>query len=172
MLKSLKRWSPLIIGAFMVLTVACGGGEDEAVTPFFEEDLPGRDRLIATASPLPVLDSPGDIPEGLEPVWETFAMLAREYVERESIDPEILARGAIRGLLDALDDPYTSYVTPAGFERQMESFQGDFEGITTHRTASESLWSPRFRTPRRNALESSPETSSSPSMAMIPRVGA
>jgi len=128
MLKSLKRWSPFVVGALIVLAVACGG-DDEAGTPFFEEDLPGRDRLIATASPLPVLDSPSDIPEGLEPVWETFAMIAREYVEREDIDPEILARGAIRGLLDALDDPYTSYVTPTGFERQLESFQGDFEGI-------------------------------------------
>ena len=129
MLKSLKRWSAFAIGAIMVLAVACGGGDDEAGTPFFEEDLPGRDRLIATASPLPVLDSPADIPDGLEPVWETFAMLAREYVERENIDPEILARGAIRGLLEALEDPYTSYVTPQGFERQIESFQGDFEGI-------------------------------------------
>jgi carboxyl-terminal processing protease len=128
MLKSLKRWSPFVVGALIVLAVACGG-DDEAGTPFFEEDLPGRDRLIATASPLLVLDSPSDIPEGLEPVWETFAMIAREYVEREDIDPEILARGAIRGLLDALDDPYTSYVTPTGFERQLESFQGDFEGI-------------------------------------------
>jgi len=130
MLKSLRRWSPLIIGAFMVLAVACSrGGDGENTSPVDDGELPGRDRLIATASPLPVLDTPGDIPEGLEPVWETFAMIAREYVERENIDPEILARGAIRGLLDALDDPYTSYVTPEGFERQLESFQGDFEGI-------------------------------------------
>jgi carboxyl-terminal processing protease len=130
MLKSLKRWSPFVLGSFMVLAVACSSsGDGESTSPVDDGELPGRDRLIATASPLPLLNSPSDIPEGLEPVWETFAMIAREYVERENIDPEILARGAIRGLLDALDDPYTSYVTPEGFERQLESFQGDFEGI-------------------------------------------
>lgn len=130
MLKSLKRWSPYFVGAFMVLAVACGGGgDDDSDTPVGDDELPGRDRLVASATPLPVIDSPGDIPEGLEPVWETFAAIAREYVERENIDPETLARGAIRGMLDALDDPYTSYVTPTGFERQLESFQGDFEGI-------------------------------------------
>ena len=129
MLNSLKRWHPVIVGAFIVLVVACGFGDEESGTPFFEEDAPGRDRLIATASPLPVIDSPGDLPDGLEPIWETFAIIAREYVEREDIDPEELARGAIRGMLEALDDPYTSYVTPQGFERQLESFQGDFEGI-------------------------------------------
>ncbi|MBT3943388.1 MAG: S41 family peptidase [Chloroflexi bacterium] len=130
MLKSLKRWSPLFIGAIMVFVVACGGGgDDNAATAVVDDELPGRDRLIASATPLPVIDSPKDIPEGLDPVWETFAAIAREYVERENIDPEALARGAIRGMLDALDDPYTAYVTPTGFERQLESFQGDFEGI-------------------------------------------
>ena len=79
MLNSLKRWHPVIVGAFIVLVVACGGGDEESGTPFFEEDAPGRDRLIATASPLPVIDSPGDLPDGLEPIWETFAIIAREY---------------------------------------------------------------------------------------------
>ncbi|MBT5319830.1 MAG: S41 family peptidase [Chloroflexi bacterium] len=120
----------MFIGAIMVFVVACGGGgDDNAATAVVDDELPGRDRLIASATPLPVIDSPKDIPEGLEPVWETFAAIAREYVERENIDPEALARGAIRGMLDALDDPYTAYVTPTGFERQLESFQGDFEGI-------------------------------------------
>ncbi len=132
MLKSLKRWGPFVAGGFMVLAVACGGGGDDGeptAQAVDDGDLPGRDRLVASATPLPVIDSPDDIPEGLAPVWETFATVAREYVERDDIDPEIMARGAIRGMLDALDDPYTSYVTPAGFERQLESFQGDFEGI-------------------------------------------
>ena len=118
-----------IAGVFLVLVVACGGGDDESATPTADDALPGRGRLIATASPLPVIDSPSDIPEGLAPVWETFAAIAREYVERDNIDPQVLARGAIRGMLDALDDPYTAYVTPEGYKRQLESFQGDFEGI-------------------------------------------
>jgi len=130
MLKNIKRWSPIILGGFMALAVACSsGGDAESATPVVDDELPGGDRLIADATPLPLLDTPGGIPEGLEPVWETFAVIAREYVERENVDPEALARGAIRGMLDALDDPYTSYVTPTGLERQLESFQGDFEGI-------------------------------------------
>ena len=129
MLKNLGRWRPIIAGAFVLLAVACGSGDGESVTSTTDDELPGRGRLIATASPLPVIDSPNDIPEGLEAVWETFAAIAREYVDRDTIDPEVLARGAIRGMLNALDDPYTAYVTPEGYKRQLESFQGNFEGI-------------------------------------------
>lgn len=130
MMKNHMRLKLLIVGAFLVIAVACGSDDSgSSETPAIDEGLPGRDRLIGSATPLPVIDSPNDIPDGLEPVWETFAALAREYVDREHIDPTILGRGAIRGMLDALDDPYTSYVTPMGRERQLESFQGDFEGI-------------------------------------------
>ena len=129
MLKILGRWRPIILGAFVVLAVACGGGDGDTAAPNVDDELPGRDRLIASATPLSFIGSPDEVPEGLEAVWETFAAITREYVERDTIDPEVLARGAIRGMLDALDDPYTAYVTPEGFARQRESFQGDFQGI-------------------------------------------
>ncbi|MDA1258783.1 MAG: S41 family peptidase [Chloroflexi bacterium] len=129
MLNSFGRWRPVVAGVFVLLAVACSSGDGDTATPVADEELPGRDRLIATATALPVIDRPDDIPEGLEPVWETFAAISREYVDRSTIDPEALARGAIRGMLEALDDPYTAYVTPLGYQRQLESFQGDFEGI-------------------------------------------
>ena len=106
-MKNHMRLKLLIVGAFLVSAVACGSDDSgRSETPAIDEGLPGRDRLIGSATPLPVIDSPNDIPDGLEPVWETFAALAREYVDREHIDPTILGRCAIRGMLDALDDPY------------------------------------------------------------------
>ena len=81
MLKILVRWRPIILGAFLVLAVACGGGDGDTAAPNIDDELPGRDRLIAAATPLSVIGSPDEVPEGLEAVWETFAAITREYVE-------------------------------------------------------------------------------------------
>ncbi|MDP6783524.1 MAG: S41 family peptidase, partial [Dehalococcoidia bacterium] len=49
--------------------------------------------------------------------------------EPEKLDDTALERGAIRGMLEALDDPYTSYLDPHGYEMELASLEGKFEGI-------------------------------------------
>jgi C-terminal peptidase prc len=59
---------------------------------------------------IPQRDAP---PEGLELVEEVWQLILRDFVDREALDPDKLAQGAIRGLIEALNDPYTFTAHPA-----------------------------------------------------------
>jgi carboxyl-terminal processing protease len=54
--------------------------------------------------------------------------IGRDYLERE-IDWSKLYDGAAKGMLQALDDPYTAFFTSQGFKKFQEDFQGFFYGI-------------------------------------------
>jgi carboxyl-terminal processing protease len=45
------------------------------------------------------------------------------------LDDTALMRGAIRGMVEALDDPHTSYMTPEEYDIFATSLAGEFEGI-------------------------------------------
>ena len=62
-------------------------------------------------------------------IWEAYEILSEEYIEKENLKPEILAEEAIRGMLNSLNDPYTSYVPPETFKIDQETFMGHFAGI-------------------------------------------
>ncbi len=47
----------------------------------------------------------------------------------DEITLEILEEAAIRGMLNALGDPNTSYLSPEGYKHVVESYESDFEGI-------------------------------------------
>jgi carboxyl-terminal processing protease len=77
------------------------------------------------------------VPEGLGTVWEAWHILNQEFVNREDLDPKKLSEGAIRGMLEALDDPYSSYLDPRHHQLQREDFRGVFEGIGAQVTMRE-----------------------------------
>ncbi len=76
------------------------------VTPEVQED---RDDLIA-------------------PFWEAWEILQDDYVD-QPLDSETLMRGAIRGLVDSLEDPHTSYMDPDQFLQANLPLNGEYEGI-------------------------------------------
>jgi carboxyl-terminal processing protease len=68
-----------------------------------------------------------ELPEEFNALWEVWQYLDSYYVNKEALDPEELSRGAIEGLLEALGDPYTSYME--SYELQISDLEGSFEGI-------------------------------------------
>lgn len=62
----------------------------------------------------------------VEEVWNT---VLDSYVESPSLDKEKLAEAAVRGMLESLGDPYTSYLTPAEAEIAHGELEGNFGGI-------------------------------------------
>ena len=86
--------------------------------------------VFPTASPLTEpLPAPDGVPEELKTVWEVWALLTREHVDRTQFDPEVFTEAAIRGLIDALGDPHTNYVRPEAFNIENDDLFGRFEGI-------------------------------------------
>lgn len=53
--------------------------------------------------------------------------LVESYVEKP--DAQALTRGAIQGMLEALNDPHTSYLPPEQWERFNQQMEGSFSGI-------------------------------------------
>ena len=71
--------------------------------------------------------------EGLPPEFqrlsEVWELLNREAIDREDIDPLVIADGAIRGMLTALGDPYAGFLDREQFSLESEDIRGFFGGI-------------------------------------------
>lgn len=78
--------------------------------------------------------SPGD--GGSSQVSEDYAILdeitdilKEDFVNPNAIDETILQQGSIQGLIDALGDPHTQYITPEDYGSGIDIISGAFEGI-------------------------------------------
>jgi carboxyl-terminal processing protease len=67
----------------------------------------------------------------VEQAWE---IILRDYVENDQIDTEALAQGAVRGMVEALGDPYTSYLDAEDYQLGLKSLEGSFEGVGAYVT--------------------------------------
>ncbi|MEK7280830.1 MAG: PDZ domain-containing protein, partial [Chloroflexota bacterium] len=59
-------------------------------------------------------------------IWEA---LNKEYVDPKALDQEKLRAGAIKGMLEALNDPYTAYLSPHVYQMETADLAGKFQGI-------------------------------------------
>lgn len=63
-----------------------------------------------------------------QPFWESWNLVHDQYVEQPVNDVEMM-RGAIRGMLDSLGDPHTSYMDPEEYAATNAPLDGEYEGI-------------------------------------------
>lgn len=65
----------------------------------------------------------------LGPFFEALDRVRSEYIEKD-INLDKITQGAIKGMLKALDDPYTRYMDPQALKREQEDmFLGHFGGL-------------------------------------------
>jgi len=62
-------------------------------------------------------------------LWTVWRMLDRYYVEPETLTIDALREGAVRGMVEAVGDPYSAFMTKKENTDFMESLQGTLEGI-------------------------------------------
>jgi len=67
--------------------------------------------------------------QGLGVVEEAWNIVFRDYVDRDRLEPQELSKGAIEGMIEAIDDPYTSYLDAETYEIGMSGLEGEIEGI-------------------------------------------
>ena len=120
------------IGAFVLLAVfLAGSGVGYFAPRLLETEQPAVvEDVICPECPYP--DPSGSTPEEVEelfaPFWETWDIVHENYVD-QPVDDTALMRGAIEGMLNALDDRHTSYMSPEEFTQANESLEGEYEGI-------------------------------------------
>jgi carboxyl-terminal processing protease len=65
----------------------------------------------------------------LDTFWEVWDRLHEKYVNVDALKKEQLVYGAIKGMTQALDDPYTEFMTPDETQEFDHSLNGELEGI-------------------------------------------
>ncbi len=81
---------------------------------------------VATEAVAPL---PSDAPEEFGVLFEVYNHLLEDHYDRDNLTATQLSRGAIRGMLDALDDDHSAFLDPELFNAELERFRGNFEGI-------------------------------------------
>jgi carboxyl-terminal processing protease len=113
---SVGRPSRAVFGAALGLVVVLAGG-----ALFFSGYTLGQRQALQPGTPA------GD-EAAFQPFWDAYRAVVDRYAGGP-IDREALIGGAIRGMVGALDDPYSAYLTPADYKNALEDLSGQFEGI-------------------------------------------
>jgi len=70
----------------------------------------------------------GDLEKKLETYLQVLELVRSDYVDKK-VDDQKLVYGSIRGLLDALDDPYTRFMEPTAYKEMRLRMGGSYSGI-------------------------------------------
>ena len=69
------------------------------------------------------------LPTEFERLTEVWKLLKAEHIDGTQLDAQAISNGAIRGMLEALDDPYTAFFDPEQYKIATQDLKGFFEGI-------------------------------------------
>lgn len=112
--RSGRRTGVAIVAGFIVVVLA-------GSVLFFSGWSLGRQTALTPGTPV---DEAG----AFQPFWDTYRAVTERYAGGE-VDRKALIEGAIKGMIDALDDPYSRYLTSEEFKASLEGISGEFEGI-------------------------------------------
>lgn len=73
--------------------------------------------------------TPGEVRDTFAVFWDVWSLVHQEFYHTEPLDEQQMVYGAIRGMLQSLNDDYTSFQEPEIAEQSRESMEGKFEGI-------------------------------------------
>jgi len=96
--------------------------------------------MLITSLPMLACDTkfiPGEadkkVLQGLPPeflsISQAWDLVQKNYVDKTKLDPVKMAQGAIRGMVEAVGDPYTEYFSPQSLEATMADYTGLYQGI-------------------------------------------
>lgn len=67
--------------------------------------------------------------EALGIIDQAWTYIFSEYVEPDKLDSTKMQQEAVRGIVDAIGDPYMAYFDPQDYRLSMSSIEGEIEGI-------------------------------------------
>jgi len=73
--------------------------------------------------------TPPSLGPGLDSIAEAWDIIVNDYVDKDGLDTSALSQGAIKGMMEALDDPYSAYLDAATYQLSLSDLEGKFEGI-------------------------------------------
>jgi carboxyl-terminal processing protease len=110
-----RRGSPILAVAIAVVAVLAGGA-------LFMSGVLVGERLDTQPG------TPTSRADEFQPFWDTYQAITDRYAGGE-VDQQGLIRGAIKGMVDSLNDPFSAYLTPDEYQSGLQDLSGQFEGI-------------------------------------------
>jgi carboxyl-terminal processing protease len=96
-----------------------GGVSPVAAAPFLSSP---------TTSPEAQAATPQDLQTLFKPFWEAWQIIHQQYVD-QPVDDTKLMEGAIRGMMESLGDPHSTYMDPQTYKDANAQLAGSYEGI-------------------------------------------
>ncbi len=75
----------------------------------------------------------------LKTFWQVREILQKKYIHTEKLDGQAMSYGAVKGMVAALDDPYTEFMDPQDTKDFNEGLNSELEGIGAEMTVREQL---------------------------------
>ena len=121
---STKRANPIfaVLIALLLSFLIFGTGCASSV-----EELPGDSFSEPDVNSSPQMDT--ELPPEFDIIAEAWHMLSQGYVDKDKLDAEKLSQGAVRGMLEAVGDPYSVYVDPETHQLELAGLEGKYQGI-------------------------------------------
>jgi len=107
--------TPILAIAMVVVSILAGGAL------FISGFLVGQRSAEQPGTPVASEDD-------FQPFWDTYNTILKRYALGGE-DQQSLVRGAIKGMVDSLGDPYSAYLTPDQYREGLQDLSGQFEGI-------------------------------------------
>jgi len=73
--------------------------------------------------------TPPSLGPGLDSIAEAWDVIINDYVDKGRLDTDTLSQAAIKGMMEALDDPYSAYLDAETYQMSLSDLAGKFEGI-------------------------------------------
>lgn len=74
-------------------------------------------------------DKPQNVTVDFAPFWDVWEIVTTRYLDRSNLDPQKLLWGAISGMVKAVGDPYTAFLTPEENKAVKEELEGTYSGV-------------------------------------------
>lgn len=87
----------------------------------------GTQLSVSNAQERTQITLPQDAQDAFEPFFQAYNMIDDQFIG--DVEISTLVDGAIRGMVEALDDPYSNYVDPEFFPFVNTDLSGEIEGI-------------------------------------------
>ncbi|MCL6447606.1 MAG: PDZ domain-containing protein [Armatimonadetes bacterium] len=91
--------------------------------------------LFCFFTPVPAAQAFENVEQGIGAMHEIMEYIYNHHLSRPEVDG--LTEGAIRGMIETLQDPYTEYLSPENLSKFVSSLDGGFSGIGVELEAQE-----------------------------------
>ncbi|TSC80476.1 MAG: Carboxyl-terminal protease [Candidatus Peregrinibacteria bacterium Gr01-1014_25] len=119
---------PLLVVCLLIISLAIGwrlGGQAERVHLAVEHE---RIAELFRQSDDAVTDDP-EKSVSLDLLWSVWRLLQDHYIDPGDLKRGPMVYGAVRGMVSAIGDPYTSFLTPEEHAEFQEGLDGHLQGI-------------------------------------------